>query len=438
MPKPSMLLILPRFPYPPIGGDKLKSFHLIQILSKSFELKLVCIAQNPLDKQALAFCKQHFTHYEIFQKSKFNHFCSMLKTLFSPLPLQVQYYYFNDVARSVKTLAKECDIVLNTLVRTAPYVESLQDKIKILDMVDSIFLNYNRSRKSSPSLLFRLYYTLEAKRLQKYEYQCVKHYNLTLFVNHLEAHYYKNFGNVLCIPNGVDSALLAPREKLPQYRHCIAFCGKMDYRPNIDAMQWFVSSVMPKLHPNITLLIIGTNPTKAVLKLQNKRIQVTGYLNDVHTPISSCFATIAPMQTGGGIQNKILEAMALEQIVITTTLGAKPILHAQDTTHLLVCDSADSMANTINAIYTTPQNYAHIGKNARELIATHYSWEQSGMLLTQALLGLTSNGGGAELESSSLYLVYCLYWVKNTKPSPSFAISFTSIINLNLGGYNAA
>ena len=438
MPKPSMLLILPRFPYPPIGGDKLKSFHLIQILSKSFELKLVCIAQNPLDKQTLAFCKQHFTHYEIFQKSKFNHFCSMLKALFSPLPLQVQYYYFNDVARSVKTLAKECDIVLNTLVRTAPYVESLQDKIRILDIVDSIFLNYNRSRKSSPSLLFRLYYTLEAKRLQKYEYQCVKHYNLTLFVNHLEAHYYKNFGNVLCIPNGVDSALLAPREKLPQYRHCIAFCGKMDYRPNIDAMQWFVSSVMPKLHPNITLLIIGTNPTKAVLKLQNKRIQVTGYLNDVHTPISSCFATIAPMQTGGGIQNKILEAMALEQIVITTTLGAKPILHAQDTTHLLVCDSADSMANTINAIYTTPQNYAHIGKNARELIATHYSWEQSGMLLTQALLGLTSNGGGAELESSSLYLVYYLYWVKNTKPSPSFTISFTSIINLNLGGYNAA
>ena len=362
----------------------------------------------------------------------------MLKTLFSPLPLQVQYYYFDDIARSVKTLAKECDIVLNTLIRTAPYVESLQGKIRILDMVDSIFLNYNRSRKSSSSLLFRLYYTLEARCLRKYEYECVKHYNLTLFVNHLEAHYYKNFGNVLCIPNGVDSALLAPREKLPQYRHCIAFCGKMDYRPNIDAMQWFVSSVMPKLNPNITLLIIGTNPTKAILKLQNNRIKVTGYLDDIHTPIYSCLASIAPMQSGGGIQNKILEAMALGQIVITTTLGAKPILHAQDTTHLLVCDSADSMANTINAIYTTPQDYAHIGKNAHELITTHYSWEQSGMLLTQALLGLTSKGGGAELESSSLYLVYCLYWVKNTKPSPSFAISFTSIINLNLGGYNAA
>lgn len=392
--KPSILLILPRFPYPPIGGDKLKSFHLIEILSKSFELNLVCIAQSPIDTEGMSFCKQHFTHYEIFHKSKFNHLCATLKALFSPLPLQVQYYYFNDMAKSITKLAKKCDIVLNTLIRTAPYVEALQDKIRILDMVDSIFLNYNRSRKSSSSLLFRIYYALETKRLQKYEYQCVKHYDLTLFVNHLEAHYYEKYGNVLCIPNGVDSTLLAPRIKLPQYRHCIAFCGKMDYRPNIDAIKWFVHNVMPKLNPNITLCIIGTNPTKAILKLQNNRIKVTGYLKDIHTPIYSCFATIAPMQSGGGIQNKILEAMALGQIVITTILGAKPILHAQDKIHLLVCDDEDSMANTINAIYTTPQDYTHIGKNARTLIASHYSWESPRKILTQALLELISNGGG--------------------------------------------
>lgn len=331
----------------------------------------------PLGADEIAFCEQYFTQYKIFYKSKLKHLLATFKALISPLPAQVRYYYFNDVQSYITSHSQQCVILFNTLIRTAPYIQPLESKaIKILDMVDSISLNYKHSKHKTSSILHRIFYAIEGKRLEKYERDCVRAYDLSLFVNHIEAKAYEPYGTIKCLPNGVDSTLFTPRESLPAYRNFIAFCGKMDYQPNIDAILWFINSVLPKLHMDISLLVLGANPTKELLAKANARIRNTGYLDDIHTPNASCLATVAPMQTGGGIQNKILEAMALGQIVVTTTLGARPIAHARDKTHFLVYDEPDSMARGINDIFINPDAYTSIKRNAQALIKEYYSWDK--------------------------------------------------------------
>ena len=417
MPMPSLLLILSRFPYPPIGGDKLKSYHLINILYKHFSLHLVCITNQPLQPEQEIFCKKYFATYKVFFKPRYKHLLGVFKNLLSPMPLQVHYYFFNDVAQEIEDKAKQCNIIINTLVRTSPYVLNLRTRaIKVLDIVDSIYLHYLRSKHKTKSLIYQVLYTLETRRLQKYEQLCVSNYDLSLFVNHAEASHYKLYGAVACLPNGVDSRLfdVAANPSLQyKYKHTLAFCGKMNYRPNIDAILWFIQNVLPLLRNKISILIIGANPTKELLKIQASfpnRIEITGFLEDVHTPIASCMASIAPMQTGGGIQNKILEAMALGQIVFTTTLGASPISQAKHNKHLLVFDEPQAMAEGINNLFDNANLYSHIKQNAKDLIKRHYTWDHYETSLLQSINKLlitkyASNDiliGGGALESSAI------------------------------------
>jgi len=377
MQKQKVLYLTSRLPYPAIGGDKLRSYNLLKILAKKYEVTLVVITDEVMDEDTKKTLEKDTKVLKVFTKPKYLFYLNTLKFLFNSLPLQVNYYYFNDVQKYITNVLKEVDFSVSNLIRTTEYLQN-SSKNKYLDMVDSIGLNYQASQKNVKSLFWKAIYTVETDRLLKYEKECVKEFNNTILVNKYETEYWSKFGTVTWIPNGVNEELFNYEKINQKYSNMVAFFGKMDYQPNVDAVMWFIDNVLKDIDKNLKFIIIGTKPNQNILELSKKydNIEITGFVDDPFEILNSVLTVVAPMQTGGGIQNKILESMALGTINIVSSLGAKPIVGAEDKEHLFVCDNGSDVSKLINDIYKDKDKYEYVKNNSRNLIKKCYTWKE--------------------------------------------------------------
>jgi glycosyltransferase involved in cell wall biosynthesis len=370
-----ILLLTSRLPYPPIGGDKLKNFNLIKILSKYYKVYVIVITDEILDKESEEFLKNYTYYYKIFTRSKFMYLLSLGKSFFNNKPLQVNYYYFKDIKKYIIDLIQKekIDIGISTLVRTTEYLYDIEIP-KIFDMADSIGQNYKKSIKKVKSPFWKLIYLIESKRLLNYENKMINSFNVTFMFNKEEIKYFNN-DKIKFLPHGVNEDLLEYEKINNKYKSYVAFFGKMDYQPNIDAVLWFVENVLNKLNKNIKFIIVGAKPTKQILNLANKykNIEVTGFVEDPYEILKSSLCVVSPMQTGGGIQNKILESMALGTINIVSSLASKPI-GAKNKKDYIVLDNPKEIADTINDIYLNRNNYDFYKKNSRNFIKNNFTW----------------------------------------------------------------
>jgi glycosyltransferase involved in cell wall biosynthesis len=371
-----VLLITSRLPYPPIGGDKLKSYNLLKILSRHYDVHLVIVTDETLDLATEQELEKFTIKTKVFTKSKYKFYLNALKFVFNKLPIQVNYYYFNDVKNYIDEISKDMAFAISTLVRTSEYLKNFK-QVKYLDMVDSIGLNYQRSKENVKSFFWKIIYWIETDRLLNYERKCIANFSNTFFVNKFEAEYWSKFGKTTWIPNGVSEKLFSYNKKNKKYKNYIAFFGKMDYQPNIDAVIWFVDNVFKYLPKNIKFIIVGSKPTNRIKKLSEEyeNIEVTGFIDDPYEILNSSLLIVAPMQTGGGIQNKILESMALGTINIVSSLAAKPIVGANNNEHFFVRDNPKEITKLVNNIYQNSNKYEYLKINSKTFIKEKYTWK---------------------------------------------------------------
>jgi glycosyltransferase involved in cell wall biosynthesis len=163
----------------------------------------------------------------------------------------------------------------------------------------------------------------------------------------------------------------------------------MDYQPNVDAVLWFSEKVLPLLPSDLKFFIIGANPTKKVKKLAKKyqNVVVTGFVEDPYEILKSSLCVVSPMQTGGGIQNKVLESMALGTINILSSIAARPI-GAKNGEEYLVIDHPEQMGEEICKIWKNPSLYSHFRQKSRDFIARNFTWERYEEILIQNLFEL--------------------------------------------------
>ena len=371
----NVLLLLNRISYPFIGGDKVKSIKFIELLAKHYNLHLVIISNERINKETVEFFKKNNVRYKYFYKNKIRCALNTFLSLFNKLPLQVNYYYFKDVQNYVDIILKESQMAFATLIRTAKYLEKAEMPC-YLDAVDSLALNYQNAKQKSSLPLWRILYRFEQRLLFKYEQRCIEHFSKTFFVNKYEAEYWSAHGKTVWIPNGVNESLFNYKKQDNSLQNSLAFFGKMSYPPNVDAVLWFLKYVFTRLDKEIRFQIVGGNPVKRIRNSEGERIKITGFLDDPYLILKSTFAVVAPMQIGGGIQNKVLEAMALGQVVITTPKAAKPIIGAINGQHLLIGKHPDEFVQLINDLYRNRSKYQDIGNNAKRLIQESYTWDK--------------------------------------------------------------
>jgi len=367
-------MLTSRLPYPPFGGDKLKNFSLMKILSKYYEVYLVTVTNEKVDEETKCILEKYTKSYKIFEKSKVNFIFSSSKILINKEPLQVNYYYFRDVQEYIDDLSKDMDCIISTLIRTSKYILNI-DKPKIFDMADSLAQNYKKSLPNVKSLFWKNIYKFESDRLLEYEKLTIHKFDKTFLFNKEEIKQFNIPDKIKFIPHGVNEDLLSYENYTKKFNNDVAFFGKMDYQPNIDAVVWFVENILEKLDKKINFIIVGGKPTQKIQEYEKNytNVEVTGFVDDPYEILKSCMVVVAPMQTGAGIQNKILETMALGTVNIVSTLAAIPI-GAENKKDFIILDKPLEIINTINDISQNKNNYCFYKENCRNFIKHNFTW----------------------------------------------------------------
>lgn len=370
-----ILLLLPRFPYPLDKGDKLRAYHQIVELAKRHEIYLFALSHTPVPHDSysrLLACCSAVRHLQIrWWESAWG----ILRALLSRRPLQLGYWSSRRARRAFADWERQVqpDVIYCQMVRTIPVVEG-SSRRKVLDFQDALSLNTLRRMQRSHGPL-RLVLNYEYRALQRVEQQALSLFDAATVISPIDRDALDP--SVHLVPNGVDTDYFNTKHLTLNTRHySIVFTGNMAYAPNVDAACWLVKEIMPLVWKQcpygVRVLIAGADPKPAVRALAGPRVTVSGRLDDIREAYTSARIFVAPMRIGSGMQNKLLEAMAMHLPCVTTTLAATP-LGATPWEHLLVGDSAAELADLIVKL-SIDELHRSIADAGHRFVLDHYSW----------------------------------------------------------------
>ena len=384
----TIIYLTSRFPYPINKGDKLRSYYQIKELSKSHEIHLISLSEKSIsEKNILAlnkYCKSITIYKMIFFKRIFN----LFKTLFNNKPFQVNYFYHYSIQKKINNKIAEInpDYIFCQLVRTAMYVKNNHTNAKVLDYMDSLSKGMERRIKIS-NIFMKPFVIMEFQRLKRFENLAFEFFNKHIIISENDrkeiAHNKKD--TIEIIGNGIDTNYFQKIDT--EIKYDIVFIGNLSYLPNIEAANFIAKEVLPKLLeklPRIKILIAGSNPSKRVVKLANKNIEIQGWVEDIRKTYSSGKIFFAPMTIGSGLQNKLLEAMSSSIPCITSELSNKS-LKAVEKKNILIGRSVNEYVNHIISLLDDEKIRKKIGESVRKYVIENYNWKTANDKLLRLL-----------------------------------------------------
>lgn len=381
-------------PYPP-SRIRIRSYGFLSQLRHKHEVTLlvqVSSAQELADVEALQ--KQGY-EVVVVRESRQQSMLRSGTALLGSSPLQVAYAKserFLQVAQQL-CVQRTFDVIHVEHLRGIASVEQLASNYPLVwDAVDCISLLFQQTAKYGHSLPIRAMATLEHKRTQRYETAMLKHlpYIVTiserdrqamLNLYHAQMDTVKRVGedvdvSIDVVSSGVDLAYFYPVEQeLSPYN--IVFSGKMSYHANVAAALYLYNEIMPlvwKQQPEVTLTLVGSNPPKSLQRLVNDpRVNVTGYVDDIRPYVRNAQVMVSPMVYSVGLQNKVLEAMALGTPAIVAAQSAQALkaLHGSD---FLVAHSTQEFAEATLLLLNDPELRKKISQNGRHYVEQNHNW----------------------------------------------------------------
>jgi len=420
-----VLYLAHRIPYPPTKGEKLRAFHAIRHLAARHRVWCACFVDRKSD---LAHVPALAAHCHRLEAVPLNRIAALVRGglgLLAGRTVTESYFGHVRMAETILHWARDTafDAVIAFSSGMGQYVPLARAKRRIVDFCDldsRKWLDYAANARGLPRVL----YQAEGRRLERVERHWIEHSDASVFVTEAEA------GPLLSSPwreklhvvgNGVDAADVATAGNVsltegatdgcaaggasltagagagageveasltagvadravakgasPAPR--IGFVGDMSYWPNVDAVRWFLRHCWPNVrreHPNAAFEIVGRHPARAVLKLaRTPGVEVTGEVRDARAHVRRWSVSVAPLRIARGLQNKVLEAMALARPVVLTTAAATGI-DAVDGRDWLIADDADAFAGSVAALLADPGRAARVGSAAREYVLKNHQW----------------------------------------------------------------
>lgn len=377
-----ILVILSRVPYPLEKGDKLRAYNQLKELKSRHEIILCCLSDSAVHPKAGEALRQISSQFHIFNLSKWRIAVNLFFGLFSRKPFQVHYFYQRRIHHKIKKIieSEDPDHIYCQLIRTAEYAKHEHNYAKTLDYQDAFSKGMER-REQNSKWPIREIIAMERKRLIAYENIIFEYFELKTIISAEDRRfiYHPERKDIAVITNGIDLEFFNPRYTAEK-KFDLVFTGNMSYPPNIETAEYIAKTVLPKLqesHPEITLLIAGSTPHKRVQNLAKiPGITVSGWIDDIRDAYASAKVFFAPMQLGTGLQNKLLEAMAMKIPCITSDLANRS-LKAKSGYELMVGKSCEEYVRDILEMLSDPEKQKSIGKAGREFVKNRFSWEKS-------------------------------------------------------------
>lgn len=385
-----LLFLSHRIPYPPNKGDKIRSFHLLKHLTRDYRVHLGTFVDDPQDWRHVpavkAMCGEtcfvglHPARAKLRSLSAFAH----------GEPMTLPYYRNADLKAWVEKILNSGSVrrILVFSSAMAQYVTSGDRDIRrVLDFVDMDSYKWRQYSHNHPWPVSWLY-RREGDALLRFERAQAEKFDMSIFVTEAEAELFKRHapesaGRVSCIENGVDSDYFSPDREYPNpyppEEQILVFTGAMDYTANVDAVDWFAREVFPDIrarHVAARFYIVGARPVKAVHKLAElPGVCVTGAVADIRPYLAHARAAVAPLRIARGVQNKVLEAMAMARPVIATPAAMDGIQLCPGL-ESLVTKTPTAMVRQAVALLAG-NDAAALGQRGRECVLRRYNWSEN-------------------------------------------------------------
>lgn len=382
-----ILYLVHRMPYPPNKGDKVRSYHLLRHLASQHQVFLGTFVDDPEDMAHIDTLRQWCAEVKALPLHPRRARVASLRGLLGGDALTLHYYRSAELQRWVgETVAREgitTAVVFSSSM--AQYAQALPGVAMLVDFVDVDSAKWTQYAERHPWPLSWLY-RREGRALLAYERRVALESARSFFVTEQEAALFRTLAPE-CVPvveplcNGVDADYFAPdparASPFAADEQPIVFTGAMDYWPNVDAVQWFVAEMLPALRarwPRLRFHIVGRSPAPAVRALAGEAVHVTGTVPDVRPYLQHAAAVVAPLRLARGIQNKVLEAMAMARPVV----AARPCVEAiaaEPARELLPADAAADYVASLTQLLAAPDEANRIGWAARQRVLQAYSWQ---------------------------------------------------------------
>ena len=375
-----LLFVTSRFPYPPLKGDQVIAYHRLRSLGARHEISLLSLVEDEEEAAGAAALEQFCSDVHTVTLPRWRSYANVaLRAPFSGLPLQLLYYRSPAFHERLRTLCASgrFDVVHAYFHRVAPYCRELQTP-KVLELMDSMQLRMARyvASERPPK---RWLYREELRRIRPYERRVVAEFDHVLVVSEQDKEFLPG-DHVTVLPNGVDTDEFAPQPERGR-SETLVFSGNMHYEPNIHSVTWFAERCLPRIRaavPNATLVVAGADPHPAVAALAGKPgVRVTGFVPSMPDALNEAAVAVAPMRSGSGIQNKVLEAMACGLPVVASSLALGGI-GARAGEQIVVADDAEETAAAVVALLRDRERAESIGERARDYVVREHSWERAG------------------------------------------------------------
>ena len=387
----NLLYLVHRMPYPPNKGDKVRSYHLLKHLAARHRVFLGTFVDDPDDLRHLPVLRDLCAEVCAVPLNPTTARLGSLRALAQGLPLTLRYYDHAAMHGWVRQLlarqAMDATLVFSSSMAQYAQAAAQQSTAApiLLDLVDVDSAKWTEyaARHAWPlSWLYRR----EGVRLLAYERAAVQQSARAFLVTDKEVALFNSLapdcqGRVEAIGNGVDAEHFAPAGHPPSPYAAgelpVVFTGAMDYWPNVDAVTWFAQAMLPALRqrwPAMRFHIVGRNPTPAVRALASDAVSVSGTVPDVRPYLAHAAVVVAPLRLARGVQNKVLEAMAMARPVVCAAPCAEAI-DAETGRHLLAAETAQDYVLQIDGLLADADFASNLGGAGRQFVLDHFSWD---------------------------------------------------------------
>ena len=401
-----ILFLTPQLPYPPHQGTTIRNYNLIANLAPRHEIHLLSFVRSQDEIARATPLHQHCCSIEAVLAPRRSPLKRFLSLFLSPLPdmaLRLPSAEFR--ARLAATLRRvPFDVVqIEGIEMAYPWMLEVRNwkldyeagpPTSILQLPSSIFDDHNAEYvlqqrafetdvRQPRRWVAALYSLIQWKKLSRYEAMICRLADGVVAVSEADKAALQRLVpglNVTVVPNAVDVKYYTSADTRPSPLppRSLIFTGKMDFRPNVDAVLWFCHEVLPLVRremPDVRFYIIGQSPHRRVLRLaDDPAVTVTGYVDDVRSYIAGACVYVVPLRIGGGTRLKVLEAMAMGKPIVSTSLGCEGFEGLESGRELSVADTPEEFAQQVIGLFDDASRRERLGRAARRFVEEQYDW----------------------------------------------------------------